>query len=141
MAIVPISSEPMLRAAFIWRSARPPYEKSMRQLLAVVPTALLLLSAVSGAAAADDSDHERAREALKAGEIRPLKDIVGTVQSRCGGRVIEVELARRSRDGRRIWLYQIRMLTPKGDVLGLDVNAATTEILEVKGRGAPRACQ
>lgn len=113
----------------------------MRQLLAVVPTAVLLLSAVSGTVAADDSDHERAREALKAGEIRPLKEIVGNLQNRCGGRVIEVELAEGSQDGRRIWLYQIRMLTPKGDVLGLDVNAATTEILEVKGRGAASACQ
>ena len=131
----------MLRVAFIWRSAPAAYDRNMRQLLAVVPTALLLLSAVQATAAADDSDHERARQALKAGEIRPLKEIVGNVQSRCGGRVIEVELAQSRRGGRRIWLYEIRMLTPQGDVLGLDVNAATTEILEVKGRGAATACQ
>jgi len=113
----------------------------MRQLLVVVPTALLVVSGAAGAAFGDDSDHERARAALQAGEIQPLKDIVGSVESHCGGRVIEVELEERSLGGQQIWLYELRMLTPKGDVLGLDVNAATTEILGVKGRGASSACQ
>lgn len=113
----------------------------MRQLLVVVPTALLVVSGAAGAAFGDDSDHERAREALQAGEIQPLKDIVGSVESHCSGRVIEVELEQRALGGQQIWLYELRMLTPTGDVLGLDVNAATTEILGVKGRGASSACQ
>ncbi|HUI17272.1 MAG TPA: hypothetical protein VL244_06370 [Alphaproteobacteria bacterium] len=113
----------------------------MRQLLVVVPTALFLVRAGLGSVLADESDHERARAALEAGEIRPLKDIVGTVQRRCGGRVIEVELVEGSHEGQPFWRYQLRMLMPRGDVLGLDVNAATTEILEVKGKGASSACQ
>ena len=113
----------------------------MRQLLVVVPTALFLVRAGLGGALADDSDHERARAALEAGEIQPLKDIVDSVEQRCGGRVIEVELAESARGGRHVWRYQLRLLMPQGAVLGLDVNAATTEILEVKGRGAPSACQ
>ncbi len=113
----------------------------MRELVVVVPTALLLVSGAVGISRADDSDHERARAALEAGEVQPLKDIVGRVQSRCGGRVIEVEIAEQSHGGSHTWLYEMRMLMPKGNVLGLDVNAATAEILDVKGRGAANACQ
>jgi uncharacterized membrane protein YkoI len=106
-----------------------------------MPAALMLVSGAAIAAFADESDHERAREAVQAGEIRPLKDIVGTLQRRCGGRVIEVELEQRAHAGRQIWLYELRMMMPKGDVLGLDVDAATTEVLEVKGASASSACR
>ena len=40
----------------------------MRQLLVVVPTAFLVVSGAAGAVFGDDSDHERARAALQAGE-------------------------------------------------------------------------
>jgi len=113
----------------------------MRQLLVVAPAALLLAWAEVGLAHADDSDHEQARKALEAGEIRPLKEIVGSVERRCGGRVIEVELHESSRGREPLWHYQLRMLTPGGNVFGLDVNAATTDILEVKGKGAASACR
>jgi uncharacterized membrane protein YkoI len=132
----------MLREPFIWHSAWSPYENTMRDLFGVVVAALALWSwAVSPAAADEDHDHERARKALEAGEIRPLKEIVGDVQHRCGGKVIEVELEEASHDGQRVWLYQLRMMMPKGDVWRLDVDAATTAILKVKGRGAEGACQ
>lgn len=113
----------------------------MRNAAVVVPAVLMLVSGAAGLAFADESDHERARKALQAGEIRPLKDIVGTLQRRCGGRVIEVELEERSLNGRRTWLYELRMMMPKGDVLGLAVDAATTEVLDVKGAGASSACR
>ncbi|MFI4986931.1 MAG: PepSY domain-containing protein [Alphaproteobacteria bacterium] len=113
----------------------------MRELMVVVPTAFLLVSGAMGVTRADENDHERAREALQAGQVRPLKDIVGSVQRRCGGRVIEVELEERPQGEGHQWLYELRMLMPKGDVLGLELNAATAEILGVKGRGASRACQ
>ncbi|HYB11751.1 MAG TPA: peptidase [Alphaproteobacteria bacterium] len=85
-------------------------------------------------------DHELAREALTSGQIRPLGEIVNSVQSRCRGKVIEVELERTSREGGDLWLYQLRMMMPKGDILRLDVDAATTQILKVKGQGALDAC-
>ncbi|HLI12954.1 MAG TPA: hypothetical protein VKY65_15280 [Alphaproteobacteria bacterium] len=124
----------------MWRSAPEPYDSSMRDFLDVGLAAILLSLGAAGVAAAGD-DHERARAALEAGEIRPLKEIVGNVQSRCGGKVIEVELEQSSRNGRQFWLYELRMMMPKGDVLRLDIDASTTEILQVKGRGADSACR
>jgi len=126
---------------FIRRSVPAPYDKPMRRLLIVAPAALLLAWAEIGAARADEDDNVRARAALEAGEIRPLKEIVSSVQRQCGGRVIEVELVQTSHGSQPAWHYRLRMLTPRGDVLGLDVNAATTEILGVKGKGASSACQ
>jgi uncharacterized membrane protein YkoI len=106
----------------------------MRNLFGVVAAALILTQGAATAAVADE-DHERAREALQAGEIRPLKEIVESVQHRCGGKVIEVELDQNPGNGRRLWLYQLHMLMPTGNVLRLDVDAATTQILEVEGQG------
>jgi len=106
----------------------------MRNLLGVVTAALILTQAAATAAVADE-DHERAREALKAGEIRPLKEIVDDVQHRCGGKVIEVELDKTPGNGHETWLYQLHMLMPTGNVLRLDVDAATTRILDVMGQG------
>jgi uncharacterized membrane protein YkoI len=118
-----------------------PYQGRMRALLGVVLATLLASPGPAGIAVADEEDHDRARAALKAGEIQPLREIMSSVQVRCGGRVIEAELEEGSRDGRRMWLYQLRMLMPRGDVLRLDVDAATKEILKVKGRGADEACR
>lgn len=112
----------------------------MRDLLGAVLAILMLSPRVASLALADD-DHDRARDALTAGQIRPLKDIVGDVQRRCGGKVIEVELEQGSPESGPSWLYQLDMMMPTGDVLRLDVDAATTRILQVKGRGAEAACR
>jgi|SRR5271169_13726 len=129
----------MLREAFISRSAGAAYLGNMRDPLCVFFTALALVPGAAGLALAGD-DHELAREALTSGQIRPLGEIVNSVQSRCRGKVIEVELERTAREGGDLWLYQLRMMMPKGDILRLDVDAATTEILKVKGQGALDAC-
>lgn len=140
-------AEPMLRVAFISRSGMASYLNAMLDFPRALVAALLMVPGLVGAAlvgtagADDDRDHDRARAALRAGEIRPLKQIVDVVQDRCRGKVIEVELDRRSREGHDFWLYELRMLMPKGDVLRLDVDAATVEILKIKGQGAKEACQ
>jgi uncharacterized membrane protein YkoI len=113
----------------------------MRVPLGVVLSAFIWSPVAAGIAVADEDDHDRARAVLKAGEIRPLREIMGSVQMRCGGHVIEAELEEGSRDGHRIWLYQLRLMMPHGDVLRLDVDAATKEILNIKGRGADEACR
>jgi len=130
----------MLREAFISRSAEAAYPGAMRDPMRVLLAALVLVPGPGGFALAAD-DHELAREALTSGQIRPLGEIVNAVQSRCEGKIIEVELERSSRDGGDFWLYQLRMMMPKGDILRLDVDAATSQILKVKGQGAKGACR
>jgi uncharacterized membrane protein YkoI len=79
--------------------------------------------------ASDSKDHERARAALGAGQIRPLADILTEVEHRYLGRVIETELDQE--DGR--WVYDFKLLPPTGQVFKLDVDATTGALLRSKG--------
>ena len=64
-----------------------------------LPLWLVLLAAIAGPAHArdghDEHDHDRARQALQAGEILPLKAILARVEKEHPGQVMEVELERR----------------------------------------------
>jgi hypothetical protein len=116
------------------------YHAKMRRLLPIILAALLLSLAAGGIARAED-DYDRARRALLAGEIRPFGQIAGLIQWRCRARVIAVTLEDRGPPGgRRFWIYQLRMIRGNGDVLLLDVNAATAQILRIWGR-APMTCR
>jgi len=86
---------------------------------------LIALSALVGPALAD-GDHDRARAALREGRIRPLAEILAVVESRFGGRVIEVEFERE--DGR--YVYDLELVTEAGQLLEVNVDAATGEVLE-----------
>lgn len=74
-------------------------------------------------------DHERARAALEAGEIRPLAEVLTDIERRYMGRVIEAELERD--DGQ--WLYELKLLPPNGRVFSLEVDARTGEVLSSRG--------
>jgi uncharacterized membrane protein YkoI len=100
-----------------------------RARVALVTAALL----AAGTARADD--HERARHAREAGEILPLARVLVTVERDFTGTPIEVELERE--DGR--WVYEVELLTPSGDVLELEYDAATGAFLEGEGRGLDAA--
>jgi uncharacterized membrane protein YkoI len=89
---------------------------------------LLLLPALP-VRADDRRDHERARAALAAGEIRPLAELLAEVERRYVGRVIETELERD--DGR--WTYEITILPPSGRVFELKLDAATGSLLRARG--------
>ncbi len=116
------------------------YAGKMRKLLPILLAALILSSCLARPVAADN-DYDRARRALLAGEIRPLGQIVGVVQRRCRARVIAVALEDRGLPGgRRFWIYQLRMIRQNGDVLWIEVDAATAQILRIWGR-APITCQ
>ena len=81
------------------------------------------------ASAQDRRDHERARAALEAGEIRPLSEILKLVEARFLGRVIEADLDRD--DG--IWLYEFKILPPNGRLFRVEVNASTGAVLRTSG--------
>jgi len=80
-------------------------------------------------------DHDRARAALQAGEILPLPAILERVRHEFLGEVLEVELE--ARHG--LWLYKVRLLTPDGQVLRLDYDAGTTDLVAAHGRNLTRA--
>ena len=94
-------------------------------------TALLLalLVVVAGPAGAGDGhehDHDRARHALQAGEVLPLKAILARVEREHPGQVMEVELERK--EGR--WIYEIKLLRAGGALTKLKVDARDATVLE-----------
>jgi uncharacterized membrane protein YkoI len=104
----------------------------MRPVLLLLLPSLLL--ATPDVRADDRRDHERARAALAAGEIRPLADLLAEVERRYAGRVVETELDRE--DGR--WVYEVKVLPPSGRVFELHLDAATGALLRSRGPAQER---
>ena len=109
--------------------------------------ALIALTLNCGAALADgDSDHERARIAVESGAIVPLSNILEKVESLYEGSIIEVELENEEykRKGKKEdsisgYIYEIKLLTPQGNLLKLKLDARTAELIKVKGHGEKQA--
>lgn len=88
--------------------------------------ALLLLPIF--AAVADDQ--ASVRRAVEEGRLRPLTEIIALVQQHYPGRVVEVDLERRS-GGR--YIYEIEVLDANRRKLEIKVDGATGRILETDG--------
>lgn len=94
-------------------------------------TALLWAAlALPGARASDKLDHERARAAVQAGQALPLPKLLERLQRTHPGRVLELELERE--DGR--WIYEVKLLQTNGQLLKLELDAGTGQVLQVKRR-------
>jgi uncharacterized membrane protein YkoI len=107
------------RHAKAWRHAR----------LKMALASLLLIGLVQPSAWGSDSrDHERARTAVQAGQVLPLPTLLERLRRTHPGQVLELELERD--DGR--WIYEIKLLQATGQLLQLDVDAATAQVLQVK---------
>jgi uncharacterized membrane protein YkoI len=86
-------------------------------------------------AQADDGDHERARAAVRAGEVLPLSVLLNRLQPAWPGQVLELELEHE--DGR--WIYEVKLLQPGGQVVKLDVDARTATVLKHRRKGEQAA--
>ncbi len=105
-----------------------------RSLLVCLVATSSLFWAGSSRAGGDGrgGDHDRARQALAAGEVLPLRTILDRVEREYPGQVLEVEL---ERDGGR-WVYEIRTLRSGGALVKLKVDARDGSVLGVKAREA-----
>ncbi|MBR0568855.1 PepSY domain-containing protein [Azoarcus sp. L1K30] len=100
-----------------------------------LPVLSLVLAAVLAVPArplwADDGhDHDRARRALEAGEVMPLRGIIERVEREQAGQIIEIELEQD--DGR--WQYELKLLRNDGNMLRVKVDARDGRVLSVRGR-------
>ena len=77
-------------------------------------------------------DHERAREARLRGEIRPITEILHHIGEQVPGEVIGLELEREKRAGQPVWIYEIKILTPDGRRLEIEVDARNGRIQELE---------
>lgn len=114
-------------------------ERFVRVLSRFVPKWLLaacLLLAVATPALADDDDEDDAYRrdqdivwnARKNGQILPLEVILGSVLQQYPGEVLKLELD--DDDGELI--YEIDVLTRRGIVLEMEVDARTGQILDIE---------
>lgn len=81
-----------------------------------------------------DDDHNRARSAVVAGDILPLKKILEQLDSQRSGQVMEVKLE----NERGAWVYEIRLLQPDGRLVKLEVDARNGQILRERVRDRDR---
>jgi hypothetical protein len=137
-----IRLEPRLNQLFICRSGLqahtegmtdrsfPPFAAAAHSWRVWLSLCLCLVLA-SPAGADSARDHERARAALQAGEVMPLQKLLERVQRQHPGDVLEVELERE--DGR--WVYELKLLQRGGQVLRLDVDGRTGDVLRSRTRG------
>lgn len=107
----------------------------------LVATLRLLLGAflwvVLCAASLADEDHDRARKALEAGEVLPLRIILERVERDYPGQVIDVELERKDLDGMPRWIYEIKLIRPGGALVKLKLHARDGSLLSEKTRQTP----
>lgn len=121
----------------------PTAQMFIRSILA--PMAFAVWAALPLTAQADSDDQERARAAMLAGEVRPLTELLARVESLYEGEIIEVELeedddgAWISGDGDPMLLYEIKLLTPQGNLVKLEFNAKNLELLTVDGHDSDSA--
>lgn len=141
--------EPKLKGPFIWGSdstadncfvnlLSPPVPASggLRagtarccRLTSVLAALCLGALALSAAWARDErDDHERARAAVQAGEMLPLPTLLEKLRRTHPGQVLELELERD--DGR--WIYEVKLLQASGQLLKLELDAGTGQVLQVK---------
>ncbi|WP_422900634.1 PepSY domain-containing protein [Propionivibrio sp.] len=93
---------------------------------------IVFFAAFHSGHAAEVGDHDRARQALEAGEILPLKTVLEKVGRDTPGQVMEVEL---ERDKGR-WVYEIKLLRPGGSLVKLKVDARDGAVIPRLNHGA-----
>ena len=107
--------------------------------------AFAMLAAVPLSAQADSDDQDRARKAMLSGKVRPLTELLAHVESMYEGDIIEVELeedddgAWFGSNGQAMMLYEIKLLTPQGNLVKLEFDAESLELLTVDGHDSDSA--
>ena len=107
-----------------------------RSGISVLIAAALTLAAFGLPARADDPRHNP-RESAEAGEIVPLEQLLARIRRDYGGRVLKVELEGEDREDEARWVYEVKVLTPEGNVLKLEYDATSMELLEIRGHYRP----
>lgn len=100
------------------------WRKALRMVLMV--TLVVAVQRVAPSLAQDGHDHDRARQALEAGEVLPLRAILERVEREYPGKIMEVELEQK---GER-WIYDIKVLRAGGVLVKLKVDGRTGVVLD-----------
>lgn len=96
----------------------------------------LVLACASSVSLAGD-DHDRARQALEAGEVLPLPAILERVARDYPGQVVDVELEREHSPAPPRWVYKIKVLRTGGSLVKLKLDARDGTLIRKKTPGEP----
>ncbi|WGF86491.1 PepSY domain-containing protein [Marinivivus vitaminiproducens] len=97
----------------------------------IAPFRLLpLLFLASTQTVAGQADHDAARAAVQAGEVRPLEAILAGLPTQVAGELLDAQL-QRSADH---WRYVLKLLDSQGQMREVTVDGATGAVLLVEGR-------
>ncbi len=88
-----------------------------------------LALALAGPAVAQN-DQQRARDAMQAGRIRPMQEILVQVNRRIAGRILNAWLEQ-GQGG--LWIYRLKLLDLRGNIVGVVVDARNGQIIQVFG--------
>ena len=72
-------------------------------------------------------DHDRARDAVGAGDVMPLREIMARIGRHYPGRLLDADLGR---DGQGRWIYRLKLLSPGDQVRRLSVDAQSGRVME-----------
>lgn len=103
---------------------------SHKQHMALAAALILGLLSVGASHAGDGHDHDRARQALEAGEILPLRIILDRIERDYPGRIMEVDLERKEEG----WRYEIKLLRSNGALVKLKIDAHNGTVLGIRGK-------
>ena len=105
------------------------------RFVVLILLALGLGPVLSLPAQAGQSDQDRARSAVEQGQIKPLDVILSSVRQHVPGRVVRIDL-HGGNGGQRPYVYDVRVLSPQGNIRAVEVDARTAQILSVRGQDA-----
>ena len=97
-----------------------------RSLLAAAALLVAGGLSVSGASAGERVRVEEIHQLRESGQILSAEDILARSRAIQPGQVVGLELERE--DGR--WIYEVRLLQPNGQLLRLELDARTAQVLE-----------
>ena len=102
--------------------------QSRRTLTGLLIWMMLAMLGTRVSYAADNADHERARQAVEAGDVLPLRTILDRVEREYPGQVMEVELDREKGE----CVYEVKLLRKGGALMKLKILARDGTILDFK---------
>ncbi len=82
-----------------------------------------------------ENDQDEVYRAVQKGYIRPFSEMYAAVERDLHGRIIKVELENEDDDD---WVYELKILF-NDSVIKVEYDAATLEMLEIKGRNLNQA--
>jgi uncharacterized membrane protein YkoI len=104
-----------------------------RRRLAAILLCAFIVGAPLAQSRADEEEEKAAEAALARGDARPVHELLQRVGSKFAGSVLKIELEHED-EGDAPWVYEVKLLTPQGDVLELAYDAATLELIGLEGR-------